>query len=153
MADDQDLFERIWYGDRDGLVELGLDLKLLNKPGSPVYRRADNVLPWLAFVCLVIVGWRIGGWVGAAAAGASTLILIATTINFAVHRRLRQRGLAHALSGRTGLDELWRAGALSLRLKTDDASEMKGPDQDWRDFARHRLKKTEAERAAERTAQ
>ena len=148
MADEQELFERIWYGERDGLVDLGLDLKLLNKPGSPVYRLSDNMLPWLAFVCLVVVGWRLGGWVGAAAAGASMLILFATTINFAVNRRLRQRAMNYALSGKVGFDDLWRRGVVSLRIAGEATSEIKGPAQDWRDFAQRRLPRTKAARPA-----
>ena len=139
---DQALFERIWYAERDGRIDLGFDLKLLNRPGSPVYKMSDNVLPWVAFICLVIVGWRLAGWIGALAAAAATVVLIATTVNFAVMNRLRVRARAHALSGRIGFAELWRHGALSLRIKGDPASEMQGPDQDWRDFARRRLPKS-----------
>jgi len=139
---DQALFERIWYAERDGRIDLGFDLKLLNRPGSPVYRMSDNVLPWVAFVCLVVVGWRLAGWIGALAAAAATVVLIATTVNFAVMGRLRARARAHALSGRIGFAELWRLGALSLRLKGDPASEMQSPAQDWRDFARRRLPKS-----------
>ncbi|MEQ9123352.1 MAG: hypothetical protein RIM80_12385 [Alphaproteobacteria bacterium] len=138
---DQALFERIWYAERDRRIDLGFDLKLLNRPGSPVYKMSDNVLPWVAFLCLVVVGWRLAGWIGALAAGAATVVLIATTVNFAVMGRLRARAREHALSGRIGFAELWRLGAVSLRLKGDAASEMQGPAQDWRDFARRRLPK------------
>jgi hypothetical protein len=146
MVDDQDLFERIWYAERDRKVDLGADLKLLNKPNSPVFSRSDNLLPWVALICLVVVGWRLAGWVGALASAASMIILMATSINLAVMGRLRKRSLAYALSGRKGFDELWAAGALSIRLKHDDASEIKGPEEDWRAFARQRLPKTKAER-------
>lgn len=146
MADEQDLFERIWYGQRDGRIDLGVDLQLLNKPGSPVFSRSDTLLPWVALICLTIVGWRLGGWVGALAAGCSTVILIATTINFAVMRRLRKRTLEYALSGVKGFEDLWARGALSLRMAGEAASEVRGPDGDWRAFADRRLPKTQAER-------
>ena len=146
MADEQDLFERIWYAERDGRIELGIDLKRLNRPDSPVFSRRDMLLPWVALVCIVVVGWRMGGWLGAGTAAAAMLILMATTINFAVMRRLRQRAHAYALSGLAGFDDLWGYGALSVRLKDDAASEIEGPEDDWRGFARVRLPKTNAER-------
>lgn len=146
MADEQDLFERIWYGQRDGRLDLGVDLTVANKPSSPVFSRSDNLLPWLALVCLVLVGWRLGGWVAALAVAASMIILIATTINFAVMRRLRLRAVDYAMSGAKGFDELWALGALSLRLNGEEASEIQGPDDDWRRFATQRLPKTQAER-------
>lgn len=146
MADEQDLFERVWYGERDGRIDLGVDLKRLNKPNSPVFSHVDHLLPWAALICLAIAGWRLGGWVGAFAAAASMLVLILTTINWAVMDRLRKRTVAHAMSGRSGFDELWALGGLSIRIKGEATSEVKGPDGDWRAFARSRLPKTAAER-------
>jgi len=146
IADDQDLFERIWYAQRDGRIELGADLKLLNKPGSPVFRAHENILPWVALICLAIVGWRLAGWVGALAAAASMVVLIATTINFAVMNRLRKRSIEYAMSGMQGLDALWAAGALSLRMAGEADGEIRGPGQSWRAFAAKRLPPTKAER-------
>lgn len=139
MADSQQMYERIWHAQQTGRIEFGIDLKMLNKPSSPLFSHKDNLLPWVVFVCLVIVGWRLGGWVGALAAGSATLVLIATTINFIVMRRLRERALDHALSGRQGFDELWRFGALSFRLKDDPTVEAQGPGDDWAVFAEARL--------------
>ncbi len=146
MDDAQDLYERIWYGERDGRIDFGLDLKMLTKQGSPVFSHADNLLPWIALICLTLVGWRLGGWVGALTAAASMIILIATSINFAVMRRLRKRSLEYAMSGRAAFDELWAHGAVSVRLKGQADTEIKGPEGDWRAFARQRLPKTKAER-------
>lgn len=146
MADVQDLFERVWYGERDGRIDIGVDLKRLNTPKSPVFSHVDHLLPWAALICLAVAGWRLGGWIGAAAAASSMLVLILTTINWAVMGRLRKRTLAYAMSGRHGFEELWAFGGLSLRIKGDAASEVVGPDGDWRGFARSRLPKTAAER-------
>ena len=141
MADEQDLFERIWYADQNGRIDIGFNLKRLNKPDSPVFSHSDNLLPWAAFACLTYGGWRLGGWIGAVATAASMVVLIATTVNWAVMSRLRKRALAHALSGQQGFDELWAMGALSVRLKNDPSSEVEGPGDDWRAFARRRLPK------------
>ena len=145
MASEQDLFERVWYAEQAGRIDIGFDLKQLNRPGSPVFSHADHLLPWAAFACLTYGGWRLGDWIGALAAAVSMLVLTLTTINWAVMFRLRKRSLAYALSGRQGLGELWATGAMSLRLKDDDASEIQGPGDDWRDFARRRLPPTAAE--------
>lgn len=139
MADPQEMYERVWHAERAGEIEFGIDLKLLNKPTSPIFSHSDNLLPWAMLICLVIVGWQLGGWVGALAAGSASLVLIATTINFLVMRRLRQRAVDYALSGREGFDELWRFGALSIRLSADPTQESEGPADDWTAFAAARL--------------
>ena len=144
MAEDQALFERIWYAARDGRVEIGTDLKRLNRPGSPVFSHAEVLLPWLALICLTIGAWQIGGWMIGLAVAVSMLILLGTTINFLVLTRVRKRAIAYALSGLDGFAELWASGALTLRLKDDEASEISGPDDDWRSFAFKRLPEIEA---------
>ena len=143
MADDQALFERIWYAARDGRVEIGTDLKRLNRPGSPVFSHAETLSPWLALVCLTIAGWLIGGWIVGLAVLFGMLILIGTTINFIVLTRLRNRALAYAMSGLGGFISLWEEGALTLRLKDDEASEIEAPDGDWRSFVSRHLPEQE----------
>jgi hypothetical protein len=147
--DIQDLYERIWYGVQGQRVQLGFDLKLLNKPGSPVFSARDALLPWMALLLLAIGGWRVGGWIGSAAAVLAMLVLMATTINYAVMKRLRERSEKYALSGHLSFEELWQVGAISLRIAGNDSEEFKGPSMEWTAFARQ-LPKTEAEKAADR---
>lgn len=145
LRSDQALYERIWVAHRDKKIDIGVDLKRLNKPGGPMYRRSDNLLPWVALICLSIVGYRMVGWIGVLAVVASMAVLMATTINFAVMSRLRVRTMEYTLSGRQGFEELWAGGGLTLRMPGEPASEISGPDGDWRMFARQRLEKGDAE--------
>ena len=144
-ADDQTLYERIWLAQRDGQVVIGTDLKVLNHPNSPVFKRSDNLLPWVAAIFLAIAGYRIAGWIGLIAVSAGMAVLMMTTISFAVLSRVRTRAVDYALSGREGFEALWSYGGLSLKLTNDSASEIKSPMGDWRAFARQRLPKADSE--------
>lgn len=144
-ADAQVLYERIWLAHRDAKADIGTQLKVLNKPGSPVYRRSDNLLPWIAFVCLAIVGYQLGGWIGLAAIASAMAVLMMTTISFAVMSRLRKRTIDYALSGRQGFEELWDGGGLTIRMVGNPSTEVRGPDGDWRAFARKNLPRAESE--------
>ena len=148
--DIHDLYERLWYAVQKEQIELEFDLKLLNKPGSPVFSARDAVLPWAATFLLGIVGWRLGGWIGSVVAILAMLILTATTINYSVMKRLRERAEAHALAGYLSFEELWNAGAVSLRMVGSESSEFKGPNLQWTTFAEG-LPKTEAEKSEDRT--
>ena len=131
----------------DSKVDIGAQLKVLNHPRSPVFKRSDNLLPWVAFICLSIVGYRLAGWVGFLAISTSMAVLMMTTISFAVMSRLRKRTLAYALSGRQGFEELWAGGGLTIRMVGDPSSEVRAPDGDWLAFARQHLPRADNEPA------
>lgn len=141
----QALYERIWLANQDSKVDIGAQLKVLNHPRSPVFKRSDNLLPWVAFICLSIVGYRIAGWVGFFAVSTSMAVLMMTTISFAVMSRLRKRTIAYALSGRQGFEELWAGGGLTIRMVGDPSSEVRAPDGDWLAFSRKHLPRAENE--------
>lgn len=139
--DDQSLFERIWYAERDGRILIGIDLRHYNRPGSPTYVQKENVLPILAALCCSASAWILGGWVWGLGILASGIIFTLTTANFWIMHRLRQRTLALALSGRDAWDRLWGYGGITLRLPqdgtdTETAREANAPGDDWRRFAR-----------------
>lgn len=146
--DDQALYDRIWLAQRDGKVEIGTDLRALNKPGSPAYKRSENLLPWVAFGALTLVGYQMAGWIGAVAVATGMAVLMMTTFSFLVLSRVRNRAKDYALSGRMGFEQLWDGGGLTLRMTGDAASEITGPDDDWRTFARQRLKFVESDAEA-----
>jgi len=148
VDDDQSLFERIWYANRDNRLLIGIDLRHFNRPGSPTYSQADNALPMIAIVCCVATAWMLGGWVWALGILASGVILTLTTANVWAMYRLRQRTLALALASLHGWLSVWRYGGVSLRLATDGgktgtAREAAAPDDDWRVFARQHLPKVQ----------
>jgi len=142
---DQVLYERIWLALRDEKISLGTDLKRLNHPSSPVFKRSDNLLPWIAVIMLAIAGYRIAGWIGLVAVAASMAILMMTTISIAVLSRVRKRAVEIALSGKDGFETLWQYGGLTVMLPGNRESEVQSPDGDWRAFARKHLPPAESE--------
>lgn len=134
-ADDIELFKRLWYANRDGQIDIGVDLRRFNRPGSPTFDRRDNTLPILGTVCCALTAWMLGGWVWGLAILGSGVIFSVTTLNFWLMTRLRNRTLALALSGYDGWEEAWGYGGMSLRRRGEEA-ETTGPVQDWRPFAR-----------------
>lgn len=134
MSRDAVLHERICQAERDGRVEIGVELRPLNQPGSPVYSQWENATPTFVLAGAVVVVWAFAGWIWAASAAASGVILMLTVVNMAVMTRVRRRAMALALSDESGWAALWRQGVLSLRLPGRRDSECSGPDGDWRAF-------------------
>ena len=135
-ADDTELFNRVWYANRDEKIEIGVDLRRFNKPGSPTFDRKDNALPLVATVCCTLTAWLLGGWLWGLAIFGSGVIFSMTTLNIWLMNRLRKRTLDLALSGFHGWQDAWTYGGISLRRKGQE-QEVMGPEQDWRPFARH----------------
>lgn len=134
--DEEELYELVWDAERDGLVEIGIDLRNLNRAGSPVFSVWDNGIPGIVFVTAVLVTLVFAGWIWALAMAASGLILLLTSVNFLVMMRLRRRAWTKARSNLRNWQEIWRHGGLSLRLTQRPDVEAHSPDADWRDFAR-----------------
>lgn len=135
MNRDAKLHERIRDAERDRAVEIGVELRPLNQPDSPVYSMWENALPAFVLAAFVILVWFFAGWVWALAAAASGVILLVTVVNMLVMTRLRRRALALALADEAGWSSLWEMGVLSLRLPGQKNSECSGADGDWRGFA------------------
>jgi hypothetical protein len=141
MASDQELFERIWYAVHDKQVDIGVNLRRLNKPGSPVFNTMENGLPLLIILFGVVAAVIAGGILWGLAILASGVILFLTVINIWVMDRLRRRTMQQALSGLTDWQSLWDLGGLSLRLLSDRAVESdSAAEDDWRGFARRHLR-------------
>lgn len=135
MRRDAALHERIRVAERDRAVDIGVDLKPLNRQGSPVYVMWENATPTFGLALLVVIVWLIGGWIWAMAALASGVILLLTVVNMFVMTRVRQRALALALGDVAGWTSLWDQGVLSLRLPGQKTGECRSPHDDWRGFA------------------
>ncbi len=146
MPTDTQLHDRIREAEAARRVEIGVELRRLNRPDSPVFGRWDNAVPAFVLIAAVVAAFVFGGWLVALATAASGLVLMLTTVNLAVMSLLRWRALDMALSGPEGWERLWAIGGLTLRLPRRPDTECKGPDGDWRAFVRRHLT-TEAEAA------
>lgn len=136
---DEALYERLWCADRDGLVEIGIDLRHFNQAGSPTHSAKDNGLPFVATLCCSATAWMLGGWIWGLAILASGIILTFTSLNVWLMHRLRERTLTLARSGVDGWLEAWNFGGISLRLTDTPDIEIESPNDDWRTFVAKRL--------------
>lgn len=135
MATRAEMYEWVKSGHRAREVEIGLDLKRLNKPGSPLFSVSDNAVPILLLVVATLAAGMAGGLLWALAAAVAGGVGMAIGTNAFVLRRLRQRAVAMLFAGPDPWQVLWDAGVLSLRIAGRPETEMESPHSDWRKFA------------------
>jgi hypothetical protein len=119
-------------------VKLGVHVRRMNSPGSPVYRYGENVWPaasilFGSFGATALVHWY---------AGAALLVVGCWWWVASVQPRIREgvfdRTAALALSSAASFDALWSKGVLSLYAKLPDGRELAATRRDdWREFARN----------------
>ncbi|WP_137126263.1 hypothetical protein [Roseomonas sp. HF4] len=128
-------------------VRLGINIRRMNSPGSPVYRSWENVWPAAivlatSFVALkwggaplVALGVREGGaWAGTIVLGIGCWWWIAKVMP-KVKDGVFDRSAAFALQSPAHFDALWAKGVLSLYAKLPDGTERAATQRDsWRGF-------------------
>ncbi|HEY4251150.1 MAG TPA: hypothetical protein VGM87_08110 [Roseomonas sp.] len=116
-------------------VKLGVNIRRMNSPGSPIYRTWENVWP-----AGLILGGSLAGtalvhfYLGAAVLAAGAWWWLAK-----VHPRVKDgvfdRTAGYALSREAHMDALWAQGVLSLYAKLPDGRELAAAKRErWRDF-------------------
>ncbi len=118
-------------------VKLGVNIRQMNAPGSPVYRVIPNVaVPIATLVLSALATIWVHTYVGFAIllGGAGYWL-------WKVHPRIKDevfdRTAALALSADAAFDALWAKGVLSLYAKLPDGTERAAARrQDWRAFVR-----------------
>ncbi|MCS6930777.1 MAG: hypothetical protein NZM27_01040 [Acetobacteraceae bacterium] len=120
-----------------GQVRLGVHIRRMNSPGSPVYNAAENILPAAlvlggSFAGSALVHWYLGAavlalgcwwWIG--------------HVQPKVRDAVYERTALYALSDVRRFDALWGSGVLSLYAKLPDGEERVATRQDsWRHFVR-----------------
>ncbi len=114
-------------------LHLGVNIGLMNRPGSPVFRRIETALP-------VFLG--IFGVIGALAVGGFPLGLVALVIGLGlwflfILPRIKEQVHARTLGYVTGDPDAfvvaWQAGAVTLQR---EGEECRSPDGDWAEFVR-----------------
>lgn len=128
-------------------VKLGVHIRRMNAPGSPVYRSWENIWPaalilGVSFVALkwggaplTALGLREGG------AWAGTIVLAVGCwwwfykVMPQVKSGVFDRTAAFALQSPVHFDALWAKGVLSLYAKMPDGTERAATSRNsWRDF-------------------
>lgn len=131
-----------------GHVKLGVHIRRMNAPGSPVYRMWENVWPPALVLGTSVVALRWGGgllsalgvdkggsWLGLLVLGIGCWWWLAKIMP-KVKDGVFERSAAFALQSPRHFDALWAQGILSLYAKMPDGTERAATRRDsWRDFA------------------
>lgn len=128
-------------------IKLGVSIRRMNSPGSPIYRSWENVWPAGLVLLASVVALKWGGipleWIGIREAGAwvGTAVLLLgcwwwlAKIMPKVKDGVFERTAGYALQSPAHFDALWRQGVLSLYAKMPDGTERAATQRDsWRDF-------------------
>jgi len=141
MATRSEMYEWVRAGHRERAVEIGLDLKRLNRPGSPLFSAVDNAVPVVLLIGATLFAGLYGGIAWALCASVLGGVLLALGANAYVLSRLRARAIQMAFGGPDSWQVLWDAGVLSLRLPGRPETEVESPKVDWRKFAFRHLRR------------
>lgn len=130
-----------------GQVKLGVHIRRMNSPGSPVYRSWENVWPAGLILAASFVALKWGGaplaalGIEQAGAWAGTVVLAIgcwwwiAKVMPKVKDGVFERSAAFALQSPAHFDALWSKGVLSLYAKLPDGTERAATRRDdWRGF-------------------
>ena len=130
-------------------VKLGVSLRRMNSPGSPVYRTWENVWPTATILITSFIALKWGGapletlgieqggtWAGMVVLGIGCWWWL-TKIMPKIKDGVFERTAALALSSPQQFDFLWSKSILSLYAKLPDGTEWAAARRDdWRAFVR-----------------
>ncbi|WP_424814675.1 hypothetical protein [Roseococcus sp. YIM B11640] len=118
-------------------VRLGVHIRKMNSPGSPVYRYAENVWPAALILASSFAGTAlIHFYVGAAILGIGCWWWLAKVLP-KIKDGVFMRSAAYALASDAHFDALWAGNVLSLYAKLPDGTERVATKRDdWRAYIR-----------------
>ncbi len=116
-------------------VKLGVHIRKMNSPGSPVYHAWENVWPAATVLVTSFAGTALVHWY----VGAAILVVGCAWWLGKVHPRIKagvfERSAAFALASEEHFDGLWAKGVISLYAKLPDGREFAATRRDdWRAF-------------------
>lgn len=115
-------------------AHLGVNIGLMNRPGSPVFRRIEMSLPLFAVAAGTIAALPIGG------PHLAFLCLVLGGIGFffmalpRVKARVYDRTMQLVTNDRAAFEHCWAIGALSLQDAQARDNNMLGGTGDWTSF-------------------
>ena len=118
-------------------VKLGVHIRQMNSPGSPVYRYGENVLPAAGLLTASFAGTvLVHFYLGAALLAVGCWWWLAKVMP-RVKDGVFDRTSALVLSGEEAFDFWWAKGVLSLYAKLADGTERAATRRDdWRAWVR-----------------
>ena len=121
-----------------GGMRLGIAVRPMNSPGSPVYRTAENVWPPALVLGASLLGtWAVHYYLGFAVLALGCWYWL-SKIQPRISNEVYDRTAALVLEDLSAFDGLWRKGVLSLIVTLPDGSQQVATRRDdWRAFVRH----------------
>lgn len=122
---------------QSGRVRMGVNIGLMNRPGSPVFRRIEMSLPLFAVAAGTIAALPFGG------PHLAFLCLVLGGIGFffmalpRVKARVYDRTMQLVTNDRAAFERCWAMGALSLQDAQASDNNMLGGTGDWTSFRPH----------------
>ncbi|PZW41060.1 hypothetical protein C8P66_12247 [Humitalea rosea] len=125
-----------WLLDRER-IKLGVHIRKMNSPGSPVYRYAENIWPVAAILGLSFAATSlVHFYLGAVLLAAGCYWWIAK-VQPDIKDGVFDRASAWALQSETHFDALWSQGVLSLFAELPDGTKLAATrKENWRSFIR-----------------
>jgi hypothetical protein len=126
-----------------GQVRLGVHIRKMNSPGSPVYRYWENIWPAASILTASFAGTALVHWY----LGAALLVAGCAWWLGRVQPRIKdgvfERTAAFALHSDQNFDALWAKGVLSLYAKLPGGRELAATRRDdWHAFVRQVARET-----------
>jgi hypothetical protein len=119
------------------LVKLGIHIRKMNSPGSPVYRYAENIIPaGLILTSSFLATAMIHFYVGSVVLAAGCWWWLAK-VQPKIKEDVFMRSAAFVLMSDLNFDVMWARGVLSLYAKMPDGTERVATRRDdWRAYVR-----------------
>ena len=128
---------------REKRLTLGVNIGLMNRPGSPVFRRVETALPIFLGIMGVVIAVAIGGFplgIVALTAGLGVWFLV---ILPRMKDQVHSRTLGYVTAEPDHFVQVWQAGAVTLQR---GGEECRAPDGDWAAFVRETRTQEEQDR-------
>jgi len=128
---------------RENRLRLGVNIGLMNRPGSPVFRRIETALPIFLGIMGVVIAVAIGGFplgLVALAAGLGVWFLVVLP---RIKDQVYDRTLGYVTAEPENFVRAWEAGAVTLQR---GGEECRPPGGDWAAFVRETRTQQEQDR-------
>lgn len=117
-------------------LRLGVNIRMMNSPGSPAFRRYESAVPIIAGLALSLGATSVVGWWLGAVVIAGFCVAWFGFVYPKVRDRVFDRTMALALRSSRDFAALWGRGALSLHAGTEQCLSPRG---DWIAFVAARV--------------
>lgn len=128
---------------RERRLTLGVNIGLMNRPGSPVFRRIETALPIFLGIMGVVIAVAIGGFPLGLLALTAGLAVWFLVILPRIKDQVYERTLGYISSDPEAFLRVWEAGAVTLRR---GGEECRPPGGDGAAFVRETRTQQEQDR-------